>query len=86
MERRRFAKMVLTPCADPGIFAREVHARLPGKSSDNVYFTGSQCFISKKTIMFSRFQRGSNISRGGGGPTFFTGVQLFPGGGGGSKC
>ena len=27
--------MLADPCADPGIFARVVQARLPGNSSDN---------------------------------------------------
>ena len=55
------------------------------KSSDNVFFflslqlffTEVKWSISMKSIIFSRFQRGSNIFQGG--PTFSRGgVQLFP--------
>ena len=69
-----------TACADPGIFARGggggggVQAGLPEKIfSPSTYFTVLQWFISNKTIIFQGFR---------GGPTFFRGVQLFPGG----KC
>ena len=68
-------------CADPGIFVRGGGG--PGqsdkKSSDNFFFffflssaysTEVKWLISKKTIIF----QGSR------------GVQLFPGGGGGSNC
>ena len=41
-------------------------------------FYKSQMVNFKEIYHFSRFQRGSNIFRGG--------VQLFPGGGGGSNC
>ena len=34
----------LSSCADPGIFARWVHARLPENSPDNVVF-GLVCFF-----------------------------------------
>ena len=30
--------MLADPCADPGIFARGVQARLPENSSDNFFF------------------------------------------------
>ena len=76
--------MLADPCADPGIFARVVQARLPENSSDNGFclfffffvlnfysFTVAfQWFISKKTIILQGF--------GGGG-----GIQPIPGGGGG---
>ena len=73
--------MLTDPCADPGIYARMVQARLPENSSDNVFclffvlnfysFTVAyQWVISKKTIILQRF--------GGGGR-----VQPIPGGGGG---
>ena len=73
--------MLADPCADPGIFARMVQARLPENSSDNGFlfffvlnfysFTVAyQWFISKKTIILQGF--------GGGG-----GVQPIPAGGGG---
>ena len=73
--------MLADPCADPGIFARVVQARLPENSSDNGFFffffvlnfysftVAFQWFISKKTIILQGF--------GGGG------VQPIPGGGGG---
>ena len=71
--------MLTDPCADPGIFARVVQARLPENSSDNVFvffalnfysFTVAyQWLISKKTIILQGF--------GGGG------IQPIPGGGGG---
>ena len=53
----------------------------PGQS-DSVFlvlslFYRSQMVNFKETFHFSRFERGSNI---------FQGVQLFPGGGGGSNC
>ena len=55
------------------------------KSSDNVffffkssaYFTLVKWSISKKSIIFSRFQRG---------PTFSRGSNFFQGGGGASNC
>ena len=80
--------MLTDPCADPGIFARVVQARLPENSSDNVFvffvlnfysFTVAyQWFISKKTIILQGFGGG-----GGAGPTYSRG-----GGCGGwvSKC
>ena len=79
--------MLTDPCADPGIFARVVQARLPENSSDNVfclfvlnfysYTVAYQWFILKKTIILQGF------GGGGGGPTYSRG-----GGGGGwvSKC
>ena len=70
--------MLADPCADPGIFARVVQARLSENSSDNgfclflssTFTVAFQWFISKKTIILQGF--------GGGG-----GVQPIPGGGGG---
>ena len=71
--------MLTDPCADPGIFARVVQARLPENCSDNVFclflsstfsFTVAyQWFISKKTIILQRFGGGggSNLFQGGGG-------------------
>ena len=64
----------------------QMHARGPGQSGpkkifdkgffvlffySTAYFTEVKWSISKKSIIFSRFQRGSNI---------FQGVQHFPGG------
>ena len=83
--------MLTDPCADPGIFARVVQARLPENSSDNVFvffvlnfysFTAAyQWFISKKTIILQGFGGGGG---GGAGPTYSRGG----GGCGGwvSKC
>ena len=68
--------MLADPCADPGIFARVVQARLPENSSDNVFclflsstFTVAfQWIISKKTIILQGSGGGgvSNLFRGGG--------------------
>ena len=80
--------MLADPCADPGIFARVVQARLPENSSDNVFclffvlnfysFTVAyQWFISKKTIILQGFGGGgSNLFRGGG---LGLGVQILRG-------
>ena len=72
--------MLTDPCADPGIFARVVQARLPENSSDNVFclfcpqllqfYSGLSMVYFKENYNFTRF-------RGGGG------VQPIPGGGGG---
>ena len=71
--------MLADPCADPGIFARMVQARLPENSSDNGFclffllnfysFTVAyQWFISKKTINLQGLGGGgSNLFQGGGG-------------------
>ena len=71
--------MLADPCADPGIFARVVQARLPENSSDNGFclffvlnyysFTVAfQWFIFKENYNFTRFRGGgvSNLFRGGG--------------------
>ena len=58
--------MLADQCADPGIFARGVQARLPENSSDDVFFS----FLSS---FFTVFQEGPTFSRGG--------VKLFSGGG-----
>ena len=84
--------MLADPCADPGIFARGVQARLPENSSDNVFFlfcpqlllfySGLLMVYFKENYNFSRFRGG-----GGGGifqedPTFSRGSNFFHGGGG----
>ena len=55
------------------------------KRSDNVFFVfflvlnllyRSQMVTFKENYQFSRFQRGSNISRGGGGSNFFQGGPI----------
>ena len=74
------------PCADPGLFARGrgVQTQLSENNSD-VFFSpqlilsGRPMVLSKKTIIFPRFQRGSNFFQGGGGG----GSNFFRGGGGG---
>ena len=83
--------LLTDPCADPGIFARVIQARLPENSSDNVFclfcpqllqfYSGLSMVYFKENYNFTRFRGG-----GGGGGLF----QPFPGGGGGggwvSKC
>ena len=61
--------MLADPCADPGIFARVVQARLPENSSDNGFCLFFSMVYFKENYNFTRF-------RGGGG------VQPIPGGGG----
>ena len=78
---RRGRIMPNITCADPGIFVRGGGGGGPGqadqKSSDKVFFFfvlslfyRSQMVNFKEIYHFSRFQRGSNIFQGGGGPTF----------------
>ena len=81
--------MLADPCADPGIFARVVQARLPENSSDNGFclffvlnfysFTVAyQWFISKKTIILQGFGGGGGpIYSGGGGRGRGLGVQIL---------
>ena len=72
------------PCADPGIFARGVQARLPENSSDNVFFfffvpifySGLSMVYFKENYNFTKFRWGGG---GGGVPTFSRRVQPFPG-------
>ena len=67
--------MLADPCADPGIFARVVQARLPENSSDNVFcfvfcpqllqfYSGLSMVYFKENYNFTRF-RGV-----GGGPPY----------------
>ena len=75
--------MLADPCADPGIFARVVQARLPENSSNNGFclfflnfysFTVAfQWFISN--YKFTRFRGG-----GGGYPTYSRGGGAGAGG------
>ena len=75
--------MLADPCADPGIFARVVQARLPENSSDNgfclfcpqllQFYSGLSMVYFKENYNFTRFRGG-----GGGGPIYSRG------GGGGS--
>ena len=79
--------MLADPCADPGIFARVVQARLPENSSDNVFCPQLLQFYSGLSMVY--FKENYNFTR-------FRGewVQPIPGGGGGggggggwgSKC
>ena len=74
--------MLTDPCADPGIFARVVQARLPENSSDNVF-----CLFCPQLLQLSMvyFKENYNFTRfrggGGGGPTYSRG-----GGGAGAGC
>ena len=71
------------PCADPGFFIRGGGTgQSDKKSPENVFlvfslFYWSQMVNFEENYHFSRFQRGSNIFQGVGGPTFSKGVQLL---------
>ena len=79
--------MLTDPCADPGIFARVVQARLPENSSVNVFclfcpqllqfYSGLSMVYFKENSNFTRFWGrgggGSNLFKGGGG----LGVQML---------
>ena len=67
--------MLADPCADPGIFARMIQARLPENSSDNGFclFFCPQLLQFYSGLSMVYFKENS----GGGG-----GVQPIPGGGG----
>ena len=70
--------MLSDPCADPGIFARVVQARLPENSSDNgfclfcpqllQFYSGLSMVYFKESYNFTRFRGGgwSILFRGGG--------------------
>ena len=86
--------MLADSCADPGIFARGVQARLPENSSDVFFFlfcphfllfySGLLMVYFKENYNFTRFRgwgRVSNIFQEG--PTFSRGVKLFQRGAGG---
>ena len=78
--------MLADPCADPGIFARVVQARLPENSSNNgfcpffpqhlQFYSGFSMVYFKENYNFTRFRGGGG---GGGYPTYSRG-----GGGGGA--
>ena len=73
--------MLTDPCADPGIFARVVQARLPENSSDNVFCLFlSSTFTVLQWLIMVYFKENYNFTRfrGGGG-----GSNLFQGRGGG---
>ena len=82
--------MLADPCADPGIFARGVQARLQENSSDNFFFlfcpqlllfySGLLMVYFKENYKFTRFR-----GRGWGGgrvSKIFKEGQTFSGGGG----
>ena len=76
--------MLTDPCADPGIFASVVQARLPENNSDNIFCPQLLQFYSGLSMVY--FKENYNLTRfrGGGGL-----VQPISGGGGGgwvSKC
>ena len=72
--------MLADPCADPGIFARVVQARLPENSSDNSFclfcpqlsqfYSGLSMVYFKENYNFTRFRRGVQPIPGGGGGTW----------------
>ena len=85
--------MLADLCADPGIFARGVQARLSENSSDNVFFllcpqlllfySGLLMVYFKENYIFYKVSGGGGVSNiFQEGPTFSKGVKLFPGGGG----
>ena len=73
--------MLADPCADSGIFARVVQARLPENSSDNGFCLFFSMFYFKENYNFTRFRGGGG---GGGCPTYSRGGGGA--GGWGSKC
>ena len=66
--------MLTDPCADPGIFARVVQARLPENSSDNVFclfcpqllqfYSGLSMVYFKENYNFTRFRGGGGAGAG----------------------
>ena len=77
--------MLADPCADPGIFARVVQARLPENSSDNGFvFFLSSTFTVLQWLFNGLFQRNYNFTRFRGRgvcPTYSGGEGVW-----GSKC
>ena len=77
--------MLTDPCADPGIFARVVQARLPENSSDNLFcLFCPQLLQFYSSLLMVYFKENYNFTRfrGRGG-----GFNLFQGGGGtGAGC
>ena len=78
-------------CADAGIFARRIQARLPENSSDNVcfrhqlilpFYRGCSMVISKTTIIIQGFREVPKFTRwggggGGGGSNFSRGIKML---------
>ena len=83
--------MLADPCADPGIFAGGVQARLPENSSDNgfflfcpqllLFYSGFLMVYFNENYNFTRF-RGVGVQHFPGGPNLFQGGQTFSRGGG----
>ena len=84
--------MLADPCADPGIFARVVQARLPENNSDNGFCLFFSMVYFKENYNFTRFPGGGGVQPiPGGGVLRGLGVQMlilethrtfdFPGGG-----
>ena len=72
--------MLADPCADPGIFARVVQARLPESSSDNGFCPFlSSTFTVLQWLINGLFQRKLYFYKVSGGG----GSNLFQRGGGG---
>ena len=75
--------MLADPCADPGIFARGVQARLPENSFDKVFFLfRPQLLLFYSGLLMVYFKENYNftgLAGGGGGPTFSKRAQPFPG-------
>ena len=69
--------MLADPCADPGIFARVVQARLPENSSDNVFCLQLLQFCIGLSMVY--FKENYNFTRflGGGGGGGGAGVQML---------
>ena len=69
------------PCADPA-FSSGGPGQSDRKRPDNVFFLVLRLFYRSQMVNFeenyhfSRFQRGSNIFQGGGGPTFSRGGPI----------
>ena len=84
--------MLADPCADPGIFARGVQARLPEHSSDVFFLFCPQLLLFYSGLLMVYFKESYNFTRFRGwgrvsyifqeGPTFSRGDQTFSKGGG----
>ena len=75
--------MLADPCADPGIFARVVQARLPENSSDNGFCLFlSSTFTVLQWLINGLFQRKLFLQGfgGGGGPIYSRGGVSGTGG------
>ena len=74
--------MLADPCADPGIFARMVQARLPETALTTVFvFFCPQLFYSGLSMVYFKENYNFTRFRGGGGVGGWGEVQPIPGGG-----